>query len=114
MLITQPEYGERKAYLVVEIAGGFMDQKALRENGCDHFLCAGFANAAGDANDWYLESVEIIGCQLTQSISRGGYEQARACHSLRHTLAQYGGCTVPKYLSDKVMSIDAFSGQCHK
>ena len=64
------EQGQRNAELVVEVSLCFMSFEFLRQHRIDHFLGAGFSDAAGDTDHGDIELLAVRFCDLFYRVQR--------------------------------------------
>ena len=84
--LRQPEERERHADVVIEIPGGPVHGKALRQDGGRHFLRRCLADGAGDADDGDIELPPVKRRNAAERRDRGRHDDDRTRAPHRRTL----------------------------
>ena len=105
---------EGESYIIVKIPLRLQHPEALRQNGSDHFLCAGLAHGAGDPDYLRAERAAVEAGDLLNGFIIFFCQDVRA---VRHTFRMFGErhqSASLHYLRDKGMSVHFFPFEGHK
>ena len=114
ILITKTENSEGKSQLIVEISLGFQGTVFLLQNGRDHFLGAGLANASCDSHYRDLKLLQIKFRNVLHCLKGRFHFNVWEICVLQRALGQSGKCPCFHYLRNKFMRIHTLSHNWNK
>ena len=114
VLLPDTENRKGKADLVIEIPLRFQDAEALAEDGGDHFLGAGLADAAGDADHRDRQGAPVILRQPLDGLQAGVHQDAGPRRVLRQPLAEDCGGSFGENRRDKAVPVHPGALYRHK
>ena len=109
MLRLKAKYRERNAKLVVEIFLGFQHIVLLREDGCDHFLCGGLADAARNADHGYVKSSAVLRRKSFHCLCNVRNHYDGCVDTVGDSLGKAANCAKPKGFGDIIVSVAVFA-----